>query len=61
VERTGVDITSRLSAAKSAILRGLNETALRKQSVEQNVALVAEQAEITHNMVRVAELYEKIG
>jgi glycosyltransferase involved in cell wall biosynthesis len=48
------------SALAAAILRGLNESALRKQAAEQNAVIIAERAEYTHNMAQVAKFYEKI-
>jgi glycosyltransferase involved in cell wall biosynthesis len=49
------------SALAAAILRGLNESALRRQAAEQNAAIIAERAEYTRNMARAAEFYEKLG
>lgn len=48
------------SALAAAILRGLNETALRRQAAEQNAGLIAERAEYTCNMAQAAKFYEKI-
>jgi len=48
------------SALAAAILRGLNEPALRRQAAEQNTALIAERAEYTRNMALAAKFYEKI-
>ena len=48
------------AALAAAILRGLNESALRKQAAEQNAVLIAERAEYTRNMARAAEFYEKL-
>ena len=48
------------SALAGAILRGLNESALRRQAAEQNAVIIAERAEYARNMARVAEFYEKI-
>ncbi len=49
------------SALAAAILRGLNEPALRKQAAEQNAVIIAERAEYTRNMALVDEFYKKIG
>lgn len=48
------------SALAAAILRGLNDSALRRQAAEQNAVLIAERAEYTRNMARAAAFYEKI-
>jgi glycosyltransferase involved in cell wall biosynthesis len=48
------------SALAAAILRGLNETALRKKAAEQNAVIIAERAEYTRNMALAAKFYEKI-
>jgi glycosyltransferase involved in cell wall biosynthesis len=48
------------SALAAAILRGLNEPALRKSAAERNVSIIAERAEYTSNMERAAKFYEKI-
>jgi hypothetical protein len=47
------------SALAAAILRGLNETALRKQAAEQNAVIIAERAEYARNMALAAKFYEK--
>jgi hypothetical protein len=48
------------TALAAAILRGLNETALRRQAAEQNAVIIAERAEYTRNMALAAKFYEKI-
>jgi glycosyltransferase involved in cell wall biosynthesis len=48
------------SALAAAILRGLNESALRRRAAEQNAVIIAERAEYTRNMVQAAKFYEKI-
>ncbi len=48
------------SALAGAILRGLNEPALRKQAADENAALIAERAEYTRNMARVLAFYERL-
>ena len=48
------------STLAAAILRGLNESALRRQAAEQNTAIIAERAEYTRNMAQAAKFYEKI-
>jgi glycosyltransferase involved in cell wall biosynthesis len=45
-------------ALAQAILRGLNEPALRKQAAQVNTALIAEQAEYARGMSRAAEFYK---
>ena len=47
-------------ALAAAILRGLNDAALRKRAAEKNAALVAERAEYARNMARVVGFYEKL-
>jgi glycosyltransferase involved in cell wall biosynthesis len=47
-------------ALAAAILRGLNESALRRQAAEQNAVIIAERAEYMRNMAQVAKFYEKI-
>lgn len=47
-------------ALAAAILRGLNDPALRRQAAEKNAALIAERAEYVRNMARVVELYKKL-
>ncbi|MCX6067831.1 MAG: glycosyltransferase family 4 protein [Chloroflexi bacterium] len=47
-------------ALAAAILRGLNESALRRQAAQQNAAIIAGRAEYSRNMARAAEFYEKI-
>lgn len=44
----------------AAILRGLNDAALRKQAAGINAGLIAERAEYTRGMARAAEFYNKI-
>ncbi len=48
------------SALSEAILRGLNEPALRTQAAHENAALIAERAEYTRNMARVLEFYGRL-
>ncbi len=48
------------AALAAAILRGLNEPALRKQAADENAAVIAERAEYTRNMASAAEFYEKL-
>jgi glycosyltransferase involved in cell wall biosynthesis len=47
-------------ALAEAILRGLNEPALRKQAAHINAALIAERAEYTRGMARAAGFYEQL-
>jgi len=47
-------------ALAAAILRGLNDAALRKQAAELNAELIAERAEYSQSMARAAEFYNKI-
>jgi len=47
-------------ALAAAILRGLNDAALRRQAAGKNAAIIAERAEYTRNMARVAGFYEKL-
>lgn len=47
-------------ALAQAILRGLNDSALRRQAAEKNAALIAERAEYARNMARVVEFYKKL-
>lgn len=47
-------------ALAAAILRGLNDPALRSQAASRNAALIAERAEYTRSMARAAEFYEKL-
>ncbi len=49
------------AALAAAILRGLNEPALRQQVAARNAAIVAERAEYTRNLARAAEFYEQIN
>jgi glycosyltransferase involved in cell wall biosynthesis len=44
----------------SAILRGLNEPALRQKAAETNAAMIAERAEYGRSMLRAAEFYKEI-
>ncbi len=46
-------------ALADAILRGLNEPALRKQAAHINTILIADQAEYTRGMARAAEFYQQ--
>lgn len=48
------------AALATAILRGLNEPALRQQAANENTAIIAERAEYTRNMARVAEFYNRL-
>jgi len=48
------------AALAGAILRGLNEPALRKQAAAENAAIIAERAEYTRNMARVLGFYERL-
>lgn len=48
------------AALAAAILRGLNEPALRQQAAVENAAIIAERAEYTRNMARVAEFYKRL-
>jgi len=48
------------AALAAAILRGLNEPALRRQAAEVNVAVIAERAEYQRSMLRAVNFYEKI-
>jgi glycosyltransferase involved in cell wall biosynthesis len=48
------------AALAAAILRGLNEPALRKQAAERNAVIIAERAEYTRNMAQAAKFYEKL-
>jgi glycosyltransferase involved in cell wall biosynthesis len=48
------------AALAAAILRGLNDAALRKQAAGRNAAIIAERAEYTRNMTRVVGFYEKL-
>jgi glycosyltransferase involved in cell wall biosynthesis len=48
------------AALAAAILRGLNEPALRKQAAEENAVVIAERAEYTRNMARAVEFYERL-
>jgi glycosyltransferase involved in cell wall biosynthesis len=47
-------------ALAGAILRGLNEPALRKQAAGENAAVIAERAEYTRNMARALEFYQRL-
>jgi glycosyltransferase involved in cell wall biosynthesis len=47
-------------ALADAILRGINEPALRKQAAETNAAIIAQRAEYTHSMQRAGEFYKKL-
>ena len=49
------------SALAAAILRGLNEPALRKQAADENAAIIAERAEYTRSMARAVEFYERLA
>jgi hypothetical protein len=48
-------------ALAAAILRGLNEPALRKQAAEMNAVIIAERAEYGPNMARAAEFYQRLS
>jgi hypothetical protein len=48
------------SALAAAILRGLNEPALRKQAADENAAIIAGRAEYARSMARAAEFYERL-
>jgi hypothetical protein len=48
------------AALAAAILRGLNEPALRQQAADENAAIITERAEYTRNMLRAAEFYERL-
>lgn len=47
-------------ALAGAILRGLNDSALRRQAAEKNAVLIAERAEYARNMARVVQFYQKL-
>ncbi len=47
-------------ALAAAILRGLNDAALRRRAVESNIALIAERAKYGRVMPRVREFYESV-
>lgn len=47
-------------ALAAAILRGLNDSALRRRAAEKNAALIAERAEYERNMARVVGFYEQL-
>lgn len=47
-------------ALAGAIVRGLNDAALRAQAATRNAALIAERAEYGRNMARAAQFYEKL-
>jgi hypothetical protein len=47
-------------ALAAAILRGLNEPALRKQAAEMNAVLIAARAEYGRSMARAAEFYTSL-
>ncbi len=44
----------------AAILRGLNEPALRERAAKENAAIIAVRAEYTHNMLRAAAFYARL-
>ncbi|MEI7848854.1 MAG: glycosyltransferase [Chloroflexota bacterium] len=44
----------------SAILRGINEPALRQKAAEKNAAIIAERAEYESSMLRAVEFYKEI-
>lgn len=48
------------AALAAAILRGLNKPALRATAARENAAIIAERAEYTRNMSRVAEFYRQL-
>jgi glycosyltransferase involved in cell wall biosynthesis len=54
-----VDADNPLALAE-ALLRGLNEPAMRKQAADENAAIIAERAEYTRGMARALEFYEKL-
>ena len=47
-------------ALANAILRGLNEPALRIQAAEMNAAVIAERAEYGRSMALAADLYDRL-
>jgi hypothetical protein len=47
-------------ALANAILRGLNEPALRQQAAETNLEIIHGRAEYSTNMARAAEFYQKL-
>jgi hypothetical protein len=47
-------------ALAAAILRGLNEPALRRQAAEINAGMIAERAEYEHSMAKAANFYQKL-
>jgi glycosyltransferase involved in cell wall biosynthesis len=49
------------AALAKAILRGLEDSALRSQAAEKNAAAIAERAEYVHNMARAAEFYARVS
>ena len=48
------------AALAAAILRGLNEPALRERAAQENAAIIAARAEYTRNMAHVAAFYERL-
>lgn len=48
------------AALAAAILRGLNDTALRQQAAEQNATIIAERAEYTRTMARIEAFYRQL-
>ena len=48
------------SALAQALLRGLNEPALRRQAAQENAGVIAERAEYGRSMARVAEFYQRL-
>jgi glycosyltransferase involved in cell wall biosynthesis len=48
------------AALAAAILRGLNNAALRRHAAEKNAVIIAERAEYGRNMARAAQFYEKL-
>jgi glycosyltransferase involved in cell wall biosynthesis len=48
------------TALAAALLRGLNDPALRQRAAKQNAALIAERAEYTRSMARAVEFYEQL-
>lgn len=54
-----VDVSDPAALAQ-AVLRGLNEPALRKQAADENAAIIAERGEYTRTMARVSEFYQRL-
>jgi glycosyltransferase involved in cell wall biosynthesis len=49
------------AALAKAILRGLQDSALRRRAAEKNIEAIAERAEYAHNMARVVEFYGRVS